>query len=404
MLSMPGVSRQPVLLSFAVKFSQESRMLQKVVVLIFAVASIASCVGCGQTQSHYVYATVSAANQVFAYREDPNSGVLTELSGSPYPAGDGASSAVAHPSGKYLYVANPGQLENDISLFTIASNGVLTEKLPRTPIGVNASQPSYLAMDPGGAFLYVANTKSNNISVFSIDSGSGALTQLATSPTAVTGPPLNMKLTPSGDYLYVTTSGGQPASNNGSIFAFSVNAGVLTPLASLNPVSSYGINPNGLAIDPTGSFLYAANTSSGSISIFAIGATSTPPGSLSQIPGSPLAGNYLAPVSLSFDPKGSYLYVANQGSNNVAVYSISSTGLPSLFTGSTTNNGTTSTGAFFTEGNPSYLALDPSGEYLFVGNQGGSTGIQAFTASGGVLTDIYTYRVGNTPTSIAVVK
>lgn len=376
-------------------------MLQKVLVLVFAVASIASCVGCGQTQSNYVYATVSAANQVFAYREDPNSGVLTELSGSPYPAGDGASSVVAHPSGKYLYVANPGQLENDISLFTIASNGVLTEKLPRTPVGVNASQPALLAMDPAGAFLYVANTKSNNISVFSIDSGSGALTQLATSPTAVTAPPLNMKLAPSGDYLYVTTSGGQ----DGYIFAFSVNAGVLAPLtSSQNPVSTSGINPNGLAIDPTGSYLYAANTSSGSIAIFAIGATGTPAGSLSQIPGSPLAGNYLAPVSLSFDPKGSYLYVANQGSNNVAVYSISSTGLPSLFTGGTTNNGTTSTGAFFTEGNPSYLAVDPSGSYLYVGNQGGSTGIQAFTASGGILTDIYTYGVGNTPTSIAVVK
>ncbi len=385
-------------------------MLQKALVLIFAVASIASCVGCSQTQSHYVYATVSAANQVFAYREDPNSGVLTELSGSPYPAGDGASSAVAHPSGKYLYVANPGQLENDISLFTIASNGVLTEKLPRTPIGVNASQPSYLAMDPAGAFLYVANTKSNNILAFSIDSGTGELTQLidpATQnpylPVAVPGPPLNMQLAPSGNYLYVTTSGGQPASNNGSIFTFSVNAGVLTPLTSLT-VSSYGIFPNGLAIGPSGSYLYVANTQSNSISIFAIGATGTPPGSLSQIPGSPLAVNYIGPVSLSFDPKGSYLYVANQGSNNVAVFSIASNGLPSLFTGSTTNNGTTSTGAFFTEGNPSYLASDPSGNYLYVGNQGGSVGIQAFTASGGVLTDIYTYRVGNTPTSIAVVK
>jgi len=96
-------------------------MLQKALVLVFVVASIASCMGCGQTTSHYVYATIPAADQVIAYREDPYSGVLNEIEGSPYPVGDGARSAVLHPSGKFLYVANPGQEENDISLFTIAS-------------------------------------------------------------------------------------------------------------------------------------------------------------------------------------------------------------------------------------------------------------------------------------------
>jgi 6-phosphogluconolactonase (cycloisomerase 2 family) len=296
-------------------------------------------------------------------------------------------------------VANPGQLENDISLFTIADNGALTEKLPRTSIGPDASQPEYLAMDPAGAYLYVANTLSFNISVFSIDSGSGALTQLANSPFPVGLPPLNMQLTPSGNYLYVTAAGGQASSNSGSIVGFSVNAGVLTPLAFPNPISSDGTNPKGLAIDPTGTYLYAANTSSGSISIFTISAPNTPPGSLSPVDGSPLAGTYLAPVSLILDAKGAFLYVANQGSNNVAVYSISSsTGLPTVLTTSTT------TGAFFTEGNPSFLAADPTGEYLYVGNQGTSAGIQAFSVSGGNLTDIYTYVVGNTPSSIAVLK
>ena len=83
-------------------------MLQKALVLVFVVASIASCISCGKTSSHYVYATIPAADQVKAYREDPNSGVLTEIQGSPYPVGDGAHSAVLHPSGKFLYVANPG--------------------------------------------------------------------------------------------------------------------------------------------------------------------------------------------------------------------------------------------------------------------------------------------------------
>ena len=374
-------------------------MLQKALVLVLVVASIAGCVGCSQTASHYVYATVPAANQVFAYREDPNSGVLTEIQGSPYPVGDGATSAVLHPSGKFLYVANPGQLENDISLFTIASNGALTEKLPRTSIGSDASQPEYLAMDPAGNYLFVANTLSFNISVFSIDGSSGVLTQLANSPFPVGLPPLNMQLTPSGSYLYVTASGGQANSNSGSIVAFSVNAGVLTPLAAPNPINSDGMNPKGLVIDPTGTYLYAANTSSGSIAIFAISAANTPPGSLTLVSGTPIATTpNIAPVSLILDPKGAFLYVADQGSNNVAVYSISSNGVPTVLTTSTT------TGAFGTEGNPSFLVADPSGEYLYVGNQGTSAGIQAFSVSGGNLTDIFTYGVGNTPSSIAVLK
>jgi 6-phosphogluconolactonase (cycloisomerase 2 family) len=360
-------------------------MLQKALVLVFVAASVASLVSCGTTESHYVYATIPAANQVLAYREDPNSGVLVELQGSPYPVGDGAHSAVLHPSGKFLYVANPGQLENDISLFDIAGDGTLTEQ-PRTPVGPFASQPEYLAMDPAGNYLYCANTLSDNISVFSIDSSTGILTQLANSPFTVGSPPLNMQVTPSGDYLYVTTSSGV----DGFIYGFSVNAGALTLAGP--PTSSYGINPNGLAIDPSGSYLYVANTSSNTIAIFAISPSGAAPGTLQQIPGSPLASTYTTPVSLILDPKGAYLYVANQGSNNVAVYSISSTtGLPTVLSSSV------STGAFYTENGPSFLAVDPNGGYLFVGNQGTSAGIQAFIAGGGVLTSIYTYSVGNTP-------
>jgi len=364
-------------------------MLQKALVLAFVVAGVVSCLSCGTTASHYVYATVPAANQLIAYREDPNTGILTLLAGSPYPVGDGAHSAVLHPSGKFLYVANPGQLENDISLFSIASDGSLTEVTPRTPIGINASQPEFLAMDPGGSYLYVANTLSNNISVFSVDSNTGVLTQLANSPFAIGLPPLNIQVTPSGNFLYVTTS----SQSDGFIFGFSVNAGALTSLGP--PTSSFGINPNGLVIDPSGTFLYAANTSSNTISIFSIGSS----GALTQVPGSPLASAYNSPISLILDKKGAYLYVANQGSNNVAVYSISSTtGLPTVLTSSIT------TGAFFTEGNPSFLAADPSGEYLFVGNQGSGPGIQLFSVSSGLLTSIFTYRVGNTPSSIVVLQ
>src|SRR5260370_4662799 len=172
-------------------------MLQKALLLFLVLASIAGFPGCGSTSSHYVYATIPVASQIVAYREDPNSGVLTQISGSPYSVGEGARSLVIHPSGKFLYVANPGQggtAENDISMFTIASDGTLTEATTRTSVAPAASVPQLLVMDSARAFLYVMNTGSDNISVFSIDSGSGALTQGTGSPFCLGAPRLNMVL------------------------------------------------------------------------------------------------------------------------------------------------------------------------------------------------------------------
>jgi|HubBroStandDraft_1064217.scaffolds.fasta_scaffold10191_5 6-phosphogluconolactonase len=381
-------------------------MLQKALILVFAVGGIAGCVGCSTT-SHYVYATLPAGNELAVYREDPYSGTLTELAGTPYTVGDGAQSVVVHPSGKFLYVANPGQNENDISLFDILSNGYVNEIPPRTTVAVNGNgtpgggaQPKLLVMDPAGNYLYVMNTASDNISVFSIDSGTGALTQLPTSPTSLSGlTPLNMALTPSSDFLYVSVAGGQIGTSYGSIIGFSVSSGALQ---LLNPplTSANGFNPNGLVIDPSGNHLYVANTQSNSISIFAISPPNTPPGTLQQVIGSPLENtNYTDPFALLLDSKGQYLYVANQGSNNVAVYTIDpTTGLPTALTTST------SAGAFTTEGSPSFLVEDPNGNYLFVGNQGSSAGIQAFGVNSGNLNPLLTYGVGNTPSSIAVVQ
>jgi 6-phosphogluconolactonase (cycloisomerase 2 family) len=105
------------------------------------------------------------------FREDPYSGVLTQLSGSPYTVGDGVRAVVLHPSGKFLYAANPGQDENDVSLFSINGNGSLNEV--NSPEHRWARVRSFWPWILPEAYFYVANALSNTISVFSIDSGSG---------------------------------------------------------------------------------------------------------------------------------------------------------------------------------------------------------------------------------------
>jgi len=350
-------------------------MLKKAAALFLVGASLATWLGCTTNSSIYLYAAIPASSQIVIYREDPNSGILTALVGSPITAGPEVQSIVIHPSKKYLYAAN--QNESDVSLFNIAADGGLTEVTPRIIVGTS---PNLLAMDAAGSFLYVSNSGSNTISVFSIDASTGALTPVG-APFPIGSNALNMKLSPSGSVLYVTVAG-NPA---GAVEAFS------NP-SSANPTSTFvtaGTSPYGLAIDPSGTYLYTANFGDNSISAFTIGAD----GSLTGISGFPIGETFVAPRALFIDNSGKYLFVANLGSANLAAYGIGSDGGLTLLTNS----------PFATGSQPSFITSDSTGKYLFVGNQS-SPAIQSFSLDGstGTLTSVRSFPVGSTPTSIAL--
>src|SRR6201998_668257 len=239
--------------SLFVKFIQESGMLKKAAALLLVCASAGICLSCGVTEGRLLFAAIPTANELVVYREDPNSGALTQLVASPVAAGPGVRSLALHPNQKFLYAANSG--ENDVSLFIVSSTGGLTEKTPRTAVG---TAPTLIAMDSAGTYLFVGNTgQQPSISVFSIDKTTGALSPVAqppsTSNTAYIGlTPINMAVS-ANNVLYVTGQGLQ-----GYVTAFPLSSGVLgTP----PPQSPYlaGNNPYGLAISSGGSFLYTAN-------------------------------------------------------------------------------------------------------------------------------------------------
>jgi len=353
-------------------------MLKKAAALFLVCASMATWIGCGSTSSKFLYAAIPATNQIVIFREDPNSGVLTQLAGSPVIAGQAVQALAIHPSGKYLYAANSG--EGDVSLYTISSAGALTEVTPRTTVGVS---PQLLAMDSAGAFLYVGNSGCYSISVFSISASTGALTPVAGSPFPMGVSPINMALSPSGGVLYVT--GGGSLGSSGNIQAFTVSNGVPS-LITGSPFST-GLSPYGLAIAPGGGFLYTGNNTDNTISEFSINSG----GALTQLASSPFGTQYSGPVALQIDKSGKYLYVANQASTNLAGYSIGSDGSLIVLSSS----------PFGTAANPSTIAIDSSGKYLFVGNQK-SPVIQSLSLDSGTgtLTSVASYGVPGTPTSI----
>ncbi len=354
-------------------------MLKKAAALFLICASIAIWTGCGSNSSRFLYAAIPASNQIVVYREDPNSGILTQLVGSPITAGSAVQSIVIHPSNKFLFAANAG--EDDVSLFTISSTGALNEVTPRTPVGTS---PTLLAMDSAGAFLYVGNSGSRNLSVFSINASTSppTLTEVTGSPFQIGLSPINMTVSPSGGFLYVTGT-----ASPGFIEAFTLNQG-FPSVVSGSPFLTGG-GPYGLVIAPSGGFLYIGNKLDNSISEFTLNAD----GSLTQFPNSPIGEQFAGPVALFVDKSGKYMYVANQGSSNLAGFSIGSDGALTLLT----------TSPFATGTQPSVIAADSGGKYLFVGNQT-SPAVQSFSldAGTGTLTSVAKYTLPGAPTSIAV--
>jgi 6-phosphogluconolactonase len=367
------------------KFLEESGMLKKAAALLLVCASMGAWMGCGTTSSNFLYAAIPNSNEIVAFREDPNSGALTQIVGSPITAGQAVQSLVLHPSKKFLYAANSGATPNGtVSLFDISSGGALTEVTPRQTVG---TAPTLMVMDTSGSYLYVANSGSFDISVFSIDSGKGGLTPVAQIGGTTAGiglSALNMALSPSGNTLFVTGQG----PTQGYIEEFSVTKGVLGAPVQGSPFLT-GNGPYGLAIDSSGSHLYTANRIDSSISAFSIGSS----GALTLISTIGLTSLNSGPVSLFIDKSGKYLYVANQGSANLGAFSIGSDGSLTLLTNS----------PFATGSQPSIVTGDASGKYLFVGNQSTPV-IQSFSldTGSGTLTSVASYAVPAAATSIVI--
>ena len=173
----------------------------------------------------FLYAS-SGSSTVLAYRVNPASGELTEIDGSPFASGSGAA---------------------------------------------------FIGMDPGGRFVYVANTTSHEISAYVIDGDTGALTPVEGSPFAAAGGPFAVSVHPGGRFAFVVNA----LAGNISTYAIAASTGALT-LVGL-PIGA-GSTPTSLRIDPSGKFAYVTNSESDNVSAYTIDAVS---GALTPVDGSP---------------------------------------------------------------------------------------------------------------------
>jgi 6-phosphogluconolactonase len=277
---------------------------------------------------------------------------------------------VWEPPARFVYIANSGS--NNISGFQLAisyfnsvnqfspQNGGFSETplpVPNSPIPTGSS-PSALATDPLGKFLFVANTQSNNVSAYTIDQVTGALTTVPGAPFTTSTGPASLVVDASGKYLYVgnSTNVGNSTSNSISGFAISGN-GSLLPLTGF-PVPT-GIGPKSIAAD-SDEFLYIANNGSDSLSIFHVNVGS---GALAAIIGSPFPTGH-GPSAVAVDPRSKFIYVTNQNSNSISGFTHDAAGNFSELTGSSFPLYTTPPACQGDQ--PLGLAVDPQLPFAFV--------------------------------------
>jgi 6-phosphogluconolactonase len=278
----------------------------------------------------------------------------------------GSNSSSIAPTLAFAYVVGNG--ENTVREFTESSIGDLAA-LPVASVATNP-RPVSIALHPSKNFLYVPNLTSNTVSGYNIDHTTGILSPIGTAqpPTPVQIQPVAVGINAAGTFLYVLNQG------SASISAFSVDPthGLLTQIAG-SPFPT-AVNPQSMVVSQGASFLYVGNGAAGTISGFAIAAD----GTLAQLAGSPFsAGAGVAAGAITLDPKGQFLFAADSANNRVASLSVASNGVLAAVAGSPFTTGTT----------PLSIAVDSTSTFLYTANQG-SNNVSGFKITAGVLTEI----------------
>jgi len=368
------------------------------------------------------------SNNVSAFTINQNTGILTPVAGSPFPAGPSPQS-VAIQHGKFLYVTNG----NGASVSAYAINtktGALVE-VAGSPFSTGSIPVPAVIKN---SFLFVGNSADKTVSQYSIDPTTGVLTQIAAPfPTGKSGP-LGLTVSPTEPLLYVADHDSDEVivlgitktgvlfnessmRSRGSALSIALASGstkvtysakavyecngasndiwgyrVATATGSLGTLAGFpittGTSPQAVVSDLSGTFIFTANAGSNDVSAFTINSQT---GALAPVPGSPYpAGSQ--PSAIAVDNGAHYVYVTNGASNTISGYSVSPNGALTAVPGSPFSN----SGA-----GPRAIAIDPRGKFVYVANaQSNSVSIYEIDAGTGGLQFVAAVGAGTLPVGV----
>lgn len=316
------------------------------------------------------------------------------------------------PSNTFLYVASQGQValppvqQPEIQAFPLQLSGTGLATTPSSAVGENASTLVIVAgsqaVTYSPQFAYVSGEGNENIAGFSVDATSGNFTSLGTpfSTGAAPSQPTSITADPFGRFVFNANAFNGPT---GSISPFAIQASSNPPglLSAASAPVSFGSQPFSVVVDGSGTFAYVSDRTAAQIFGFTI---ASPAGTLTALtrPSSDVFGG---PAGQAVSQYGSTLFTVDFEGNSIFESTIGNTGVL------TSNNSITGSPLIASHGiSPVAVAVDPSNRFVYVVCQGNNLVIgYAFTdtASGNSATLSLlsgtgaTVTTGNTPVAIA---
>ncbi|QRO01700.1 lactonase family protein [Archangium violaceum] len=305
------------------------------------------------------------------------------------------------PTGRYLYAVNEltifaGQPSGAVSAFAVASRSRELTFINQQPSRGGA--PCHLEVDATGAFVLVANYVGGNVAVLPIQAGGGLGAAVELKQHRGSGPKPQQdsahahqaRLDAANQYVLVSDLGLDKVMT----YRFDNKLGTLTPGEPASVSSAPGAGPRHLAFHPNGRFAFSINELDSTITAFSYDGTRgalTALQTVSTLPEGLTTPSYCADIHVS--PDGRFLYGSNRGHDSIAVFAIDEAGRLTFVEHVTTNINW-----------PRNFAIDPTGTYLLVANQKGNT-VVSFqrNAQTGRLTPVGQPLEIPTPTCLLVV-
>ncbi|MCZ6795158.1 MAG: lactonase family protein [Planctomycetota bacterium] len=309
--------------------------------------------------------TTSEDQGIFIFRMDPASGALTRVGVA---AGVANPSFLAiHPGGRYLYAVNEvggyeGKKSGAVSAFAIdEETGELT-LLNRQASG--GSSPCHIVVDSSGRNALVANYGGGSVAVLRIgkDGRLGDRSSFvqhegsSVNPRRQKGPHAHSINVDAGNRFAFAADLGL---DKVLVYRFDAEKGTLTRhgAAAVKP----GAGPRHFAIGPGGRFAYVINELASTVTAFSFDAERGRLRELqtvSTLPAGVDRPNSTAEVQVA--PSGKFLYGSNRGHDSIVVFSIDAEKGTLKYVENESTRGKT----------PRNFGIDPTGKFLLAANQG----------------------------------
>jgi 6-phosphogluconolactonase (cycloisomerase 2 family) len=337
--------------------------------------------GTATFSSKYAYVS-NSDNSISAFAIDAATGTLTQVPGTPVQSnGSGLAATAVSADGKIVYALNA--TTSNLSLFDIdPSSGGMTVRNSLWGVG---SAPTLFALDAAAQNLYVVSQGANNMIAYPIDpltqgldSGGGVSFSPGPVPTAIA-------LEPSGRFAF--------GLRGGALESYLTPPGsVSTPLLGPPTVAA---SASAVAVHPSGRFVYVANAdTAGTIQSFTVATANSGGVFAGALSAGTSTATGSAPLAIASEPTGRFLYTADSGSSTVSGFTVdqSSGALAPL-----------ASGPVATGSHPISVIADYSGKYLLVLSDTSKALLSySIDPTTGVLTPVGTAATGVSPKGISI--